>query len=380
MNSNVNPEILGKILLLQSTLHAMNNDISMGRFLCRGLSPIPGICETCIFIRGQLITEDDQCAFTRKECTRLFDLLSDNNSKKNEAEYHAIITQNENIECLKIETIFNLYGFLIITIHDKETYITYKPYIENTLNLVALVIENNSQKKELEQHKANLEKQVAKRTHELKRALDEKEILLRELYHRTKNNMQVIQSILGLHAAKSNNEDVTNVFIDTSNRIQAMALVHQKLYQSKDLSRIDIEEYLKELIEIIMQSYDIAPNRISFEFDIERLFVLIDTAIPCGLLITELISNALKHAFPNERSGTINIKLFKGEKSDIHLHFSDNGVGVPTSFDFRNQPTLGMQTVFALCEHQLQGEINYITQPGVSFFITFNNSLYEKRV
>jgi two-component sensor histidine kinase len=209
-------------------------------------------------------------------------------------------------------------------------------------------------------------------------ALQEKEILLRELYHRTKNNMQVILSMLSLAAARSRNEELKATYKDIANRIQAMALVHQKLYQSQDLSRINLQDYLQELARLILQNNRISSQKIALRFDIEPIEVLIDTAMPFGLVVTELISNSLKHAFPGEMSGEISLCLARTGQ-EIELHYSDNGVGVPPDFDFRQQKTYGLQSIFALIEHQLQGKVNFEADHGLTCYICFSDTLYAPR-
>ncbi|MCP4133060.1 MAG: hypothetical protein GY754_18990 [bacterium] len=376
MNNNADPVILGKILLLQSTLHAMNEDAAMARFVCRGLASVPGIEAVSIFIRGNYISESKTAPYSAVECEKLFDLFT----KDKAAGHESLPKKDDTIDILKIETIFTLYGFLIVTIKKKEIYREYKQYIENTVNLVALVIENSTQKEELLRNKENLEKTVKERTHELAAALEEKKILLRELYHRTKNNMQVIRSMLSLQAEGTKNELVQKIFRDTENRIQTMALVHQKLYQSQDLSQINLKNYFFDLAQMVMHSYGVMSERVSLILEIEDIFVLIDTAIPCGLVLNELLSNVCKHAFPGSMKGEISIRVSGTKQGEINLFFSDNGVGVSKDFDFRKQKTLGLQTILAICEHQLQGKVIFETKQGVGYHIRLNDSLYTNRM
>lgn len=252
--------------------------------------------------------------------------------------------------------------------------------IHKALERAGLIRENR-------QYQEHLEKKVAERTEELQRAnrqikaaLAEKETLLRELYHRTKNNMQVIRSMLALQAAYSQNEEVQYIVQETERKIHAMALAHQKLYQSQDLSRINLQDYITELAYLLMQSYNVSSNRISLLVDVENVSVLIDTAIPCGLIINELMSNALKHAFPGDMNGEIHIRLFKTDQGEIELYFSDNGVGVPNGFDFTTQETLGLQTIFAIGEQQMQGTVRFETNTGTTCHIKFPDKLYKPRV
>jgi PAS domain S-box-containing protein len=216
---------------------------------------------------------------------------------------------------------------------------------------------------------------------ELKTSLHEKDILLRELYHRTKNTMQVIRSMLLLQAVRiPKNAAVQKLVADTENRILAMALVHEKLYQSQDLSRIRIQDYVDELAQLIMQSYSCPLHQISLSLDVQPMRVLLDIAIPCGLVLNELLSNALKHAFPGDIQGNISIRLFRNDAGNLELHVADNGVGVPEMFDFRKQDTLGLQTIIALAEHQLRGRVAFTSDHGITCIVEFSDNLYTERV
>jgi PAS domain S-box-containing protein len=215
---------------------------------------------------------------------------------------------------------------------------------------------------------------------QLKQALAEKETLLRELYHRTKNNMQVIISLLSLQAAQTNDPTVDTVFRETQNRIRAMALVHQMLYQTGDLSRVDLSRYLWDLSNLLVNSYNLAPGKISLELDLAPEYVLIDTAIPCGLILNELVSNTLKYAFPQNRTGVIRVTLKRFGPQMLELIFNDNGVGVPPGFDYRQQESLGFKTIITLVEHQLQGKADFRSDHGVTWRIQFTDTLYEARV
>lgn len=209
----------------------------------------------------------------------------------------------------------------------------------------------------------------------------EKDAVLRELAHRTKNNMFVIRSMLNLHAMNTQNDEVRRLFADVENKIFAMALVHQKLYQSNNLSRLDLSQYLRELAPALLSSHSFQQDRISFNLDAESITVLIDTVIPCGLVVTELISNSFKYAFPDDRKGTITVRLFRRSSGIIHLQVSDDGVGVPEHFDFRQQTTLGLQTIFMIVEHQLKGTVTFHSSArGLDCMIDFADTLYSERV
>ncbi|MDQ7826829.1 MAG: sensor histidine kinase [Candidatus Eremiobacteraeota bacterium] len=196
-------------------------------------------------------------------------------------------------------------------------------------------------------------------------------MLLRELYHRTKNNMQVIHSMLVLEAAQRKNTGISDFAREITQKIKAMALVHQMLYRSQDLSRVDLREYFSELATLLMQSFKVSPGKISLVIDLEPVSASIDIATPCALIVNELMSNALKYAFPGDMTGEISLQLRKTGDTMLELVFSDNGVGLPPGFDFRGQQSLGMQSIFALAEHQLQGEVYFEARRGLTCQIRF---------
>jgi PAS domain S-box-containing protein len=212
------------------------------------------------------------------------------------------------------------------------------------------------------------------------RALKEKEILLQELYHRTKNNMQVIQTMLALRESYVQDVQLQHFLKDVQEKIFAMALVHQKLYESQDLSSIDLKEYFEELVQYLELSFEIHRKRIKIEFDLESVQVLIDTAIPCGLILSELITNAYKYAFPAEREGKILVRLKRIESNAVLIEVSDNGVGLSEDYEIREGDTMGLETVFGIVQHQLAGEIKMNSQAGLSWQICFKERAIQPRV
>ncbi len=214
----------------------------------------------------------------------------------------------------------------------------------------------------------------------LEASLREKETLLRELYHRTKNNMQVISSLIDLQVLAVNDEKTLKLFKETQNRINTMALVHEKLYQSKDLSNLNLKDYVGDLANALLGSYQLSGDRISLQLDVDTIAVSIDTATPCGLIINELMSNSLKHAFPGNRRGEISLVLRQSEKGEIDMCFSDNGIGLPKGFDLRNTTSLGLTLVRKLSVKQLRGTIDVRTDHPTEFHIKFREPLYAKRV
>jgi two-component system response regulator len=214
----------------------------------------------------------------------------------------------------------------------------------------------------------------------IKKSLSEKETLLRELYHRTKNNMAVIIAMLELQANHFRDERLQQEFTEAQNRIRAMALVHQKLYDANDLSRVNLRDYITDLVEIMLINYEISHEQISVISEMEDVFVLIDSAIPCGLILNELISNALKYAFPGGRQGEIRFQLRSLDSGEIELRISDNGIGLPPGFDIRRDGSLGIKNILILAEDQLQGQVTFDTRAGVSCLLKFRDVYYQPRV
>ncbi|HOO72908.1 MAG TPA: PAS domain S-box protein [Spirochaetota bacterium] len=214
----------------------------------------------------------------------------------------------------------------------------------------------------------------------IREALEEKETLLRELYHRTKNNMSVVCSMLDLQAQDYDDPNLRRAFNEVENRIHAMALVHQKLYQSNNLSSIDLGDYAAELVDMLLKNYSV--GRI-IEADIDfspGISVLIDVAIPCGLLLNELFVNALIHAFNDRPGGKIRASIRRDDDGFIVIEVSDNGPGFPHGFDFRKDGRMGLRTVFALAELQLKGTVSFASSGGLTCVVRFNESIYRRRV
>ncbi len=209
-------------------------------------------------------------------------------------------------------------------------------------------------------------------------SLKEKEVLLRELHHRVKNNMQIISSLLNLQAAHLKDPVVIQVFKDTQRRIRSMALVHEKLYQSENLSTIGFDNYLESLAVHLFHSYETEAAGIELVTEMDRILLDVQTAIPCGLLVNELLSNALKHAFPGGRKGRIEIGLHRLDDGRISLRIKDDGIGLPPALDVENTKTLGLQIVSSLIS-QLDGTLEISREGGTEFRILFKEAKYAQR-
>ena len=217
----------------------------------------------------------------------------------------------------------------------------------------------------------NYEKQI-------KQSLNEKEVLLKEIHHRVKNNLQIISSLLNLQSRYIKDENAIGVFKESQNRIKSMALIHEKLYQSEDITKIDFAEYIRSLTFHLFRSYSIDQSAVRLSINFEGVLFDIDTSIPCGLIINELISNSLKYAFPGGRKGKISVDIqLDGEKCVLII--SDDGVGFPEGLDFQNTETLGLRLVNILVS-QINGVITLDKHEGTSFKIEFTKLTYKERI
>ena len=206
----------------------------------------------------------------------------------------------------------------------------------------------------------------------LQRSVKEKEILLREVHHRVKNNMQVISGLIELQGAQIADPEIRRLFFESQNRIRTMALIHEILYRSSDYARIDFSLYLNELITYLLSSYGRSREEIAIETHLEVTHLSLDLAIPCGLIANELISNALKHAFPGGRTGCIVIRLIKNRDCEYEFSVSDNGIGFPQAFDLKQASTFGLQLVNGIATHQMRGSISLQKAPGTMVTIRFS--------
>ncbi|MBW2649129.1 MAG: transporter substrate-binding domain-containing protein [Deltaproteobacteria bacterium] len=214
----------------------------------------------------------------------------------------------------------------------------------------------------------------------IKRSLREKEALLAEIHHRVKNNMQIISSMLSLQSKHIEDKKALATFQDSQGRIKSMALIHEKLYQASDLSSIDFGIYIRDLSENLFRLYGVTPGVIDLEIDAGDITFEIETSIPCGLIISELISNSLKYAFPDGRKGKISVTLRGNERDNGYvLTVSDDGIGIPEEMDTQNTDTLGMELVDILTQ-QLDGTIKIDRTNGTTFKITFEKRKYRKRI
>ena len=204
----------------------------------------------------------------------------------------------------------------------------------------------------------------------LRVSLREKEILLKEIHHRVKNNLQVVSSLLGLQSRAIHDEQSRKHFYESQNRIQSMALIHERLYQSDSLSEIDSKDYVVQLTGDLFRSYGVSSSRVNLEIQVEQATLNLETAVPFGLILNELVSNALKYAFPDGRSGTIIIKVKRVSPEQFCLSVSDNGVGLPEDVNLWNAKSLGLRLVRILAA-QLRATTEVHSENGVEIRLTY---------
>lgn len=203
----------------------------------------------------------------------------------------------------------------------------------------------------------------------IRQSLKEKEVLLQEVHHRVKNNLQMIWSLINMQVRQIHDDSARSALEECQRRVQAIALIHEQLYQSRNYARVPFSEYTRSLAANIFQATGVSPANVSLAIAVEDISLPVDKAIPCGLVLNELITNALKHAFPNGRKGTIRVELGKVPGNRLRLVVSDDGVGLPAGFDSRTAVSLGLHLVRMLTK-QVDGELEVRTDGRTSFCVT----------
>ena len=205
----------------------------------------------------------------------------------------------------------------------------------------------------------------------IKQSLKEKEALLREIHHRVKNNLQIISSLLKLQAGRVKDDYVKKVFQESKNRITAMALVHEILYQSEDLAEIDLKQYIMYIGKNLFKIFGTRSRHMKFKVEGDDIFLEINQAVPIGLMLNEIISNSLKHAFQDGQEGEISVHSALTKAGEVQLVLKDNGRGIPEHIEYRNAKTLGMRLIYGLVKEQLKGSLILSRHPGTQYTIKF---------
>ena len=215
-----------------------------------------------------------------------------------------------------------------------------------------------------------MEVEIEERLKQLKASLREKDILLKEVHHRVKNNLQVISSLIDLQAERLPDKAMRALFRDTRDRVRSMALVHEKLYQSADLAHTELGAYIRNVMKELFQAHGEVSSRIRLHMELEPVFLPIDMAIPCGLILNEMATNSLKHAFVGRPQGSIEIHLTSVRNESVRLRFQDDGCGLPPGLDFQAAETLGLRLIRMLSK-QLHAELKVHNGTGSAFELSF---------
>jgi PAS domain S-box-containing protein len=275
--------------------------------------------------------------------------------------------QAQDREVLRLKKAIELEEVLVWNGH-QEAYLTLKfPLFDGAGNPYAVcgISANITQRKRTE--------------NEILASLRRKDLVIQEIHHRIKNNLQIISSLMTLQSRLTNDAAIVRLFKDCQNRILSIALIHEQLYQSRDLTNINMAEYIRNLADQVIASYQGQSQAIDLELNLAEVFLNLDTALPCGLLITELLSNSLKYAFLPQQKGQIYIQLYLEMSDQISLIVGDNGVGLPANFDFRKSRSLGLQLVCDLAG-QLKGCVTLLPGKGTAFKLTFIESKSRARL
>ena len=255
-------------------------------------------------------------------------------------------------------------------------YITKPFHAEEVLARVHTHLALRNMQRRLQTQNIRLQQEVTTRQQmetKIKTSLEEKGLLLQELHHRTESSMNVICSMLRLQSSGMRDQNVVQMFKDLETRVRTIALVHQRLYQTENLSHVDLKDYIYDLGILLYKNYKTNATKVELKPELESAYVSIDSAILCGLLLNELLSNSLKHAFPENMTGEINLTLHPLDSGEVELRVKDNGIGLPKGFDAKKDG-IGLQLVRALEQSSLQGSVNYNTGNGTEWIIRFQGA------
>ncbi len=247
------------------------------------------------------------------------------------------------------------------------------PWTEEQANLVQTIADQLAiaiqQAQAFERAQIEIAERQQAETH-LRSVLAEKEVLLKEIHHRVKNNLQIISGLLQLQAQSLQDSPAVHALRESQNRVESMALIHKKLYIASDLEQIDAADYIQSLATSLLTTYKVSPGAIALQVEVEPVILSLDQGIPCGLIINELVSNALKYAFPANQPGEIRIQLRQVDQ-ELELIIQDDGVGLPNHLDLSNIQSLGLSLVYALATEQLEGSLTVDRSQGTAFKMRF---------
>ncbi|WP_420266163.1 sensor histidine kinase [Candidatus Magnetominusculus dajiuhuensis] len=362
----IRADILGKLIVIQDVLEMMPGIKEMAEFLSRPVLSIPGIFDFFLCSDDFKNINCSGCGVGNYNC-------------------ECLMEKKRGISAIPMRTLNHVYGFVILKLNDPEQFAPYEPFIRNICNILARTIENRDNmikiteaNDELEQYKKHLEKKVEERTAKLQQSeaqirvqLDEKVLLLHEINHRVKNNLAIIASLLKIQMSYINDEANKNVLKETESRVRAMALIHDMLYRFEDVTNIDFKIYIEKLVRHLQNIYSSELRNVKLNLDVRDVSLEIKRSVPCGLLINELLTNAVKYAFPNGRKGEIWLTMRTLPENNIEIIVRDDGVGVPLDMDIRSNDSMGFSLVTGLAEGQLGGKIELISNHGTEIIVRF---------
>lgn len=279
----------------------------------------------------------------------------------NEHHPHGIDAPTHPVYEVAVETVNHTYGRVELEVQDEALFQPFAAAVHNVAGLVAMRLESAAHEREMKQ-------QIQEKTRELQSILDERETLLKEIHHRVKNNLNVVESLLKLQFGSIADETVQKGLQDSVKRIHSMSLVHMLLYQSKTMDGIDFRSFVTQIVTEMEESLR-SDQRIRIISDISDIPVSIDMAVPVSLIVNELFTNAFKYAFPDGRQGTIRIAAVRSPEGPGQIIVEDDGIGLPDNFSLQTVQSLGMQLISALTE-QIGGTLDVQSPPGTKFILT----------
>jgi two-component sensor histidine kinase len=235
------------------------------------------------------------------------------------------------------------------------------------------ITEIRDAREQLERDSESLEARVIERTEELARRVAERDVLVREVHHRVKNNLQLVSSLLNMQGRQLKEPLLRQALEECQGRVQTIALIHQRLYQSSDLAHVQFAQYARSLTASVFLATGVSPATVALHMDLEDVSLSVERATPCGLILNELLTNALKHAFPDGRCGTVRVEIRRISTGRLRLLVSDDGIGLPPSVYPRDTSSLGLQLVSTLAE-QLDAELHVERDLGTVFRLEFDVS------
>jgi len=222
-----------------------------------------------------------------------------------------------------------------------------------------------------------VEKKLFESEKHLRVSLEEKEVLLKEIHHRVKNNMQIISSLMALQADQMQDDTLRAVLTDLTTRVRSMAMIHEKLYESIDLARVEFADYTKSLLKYLWNAHETSATGVRLDLDLEPVSLPVNVAVPCGLILNELISNALKHAFRDQVESRVTVSLGCNAQGSLSLAVRDNGNGLPPEFDWQQAQSLGLHLVQMLAR-QIRATVDVSSNGGTEFTIKFEIKEHEQ--